>query len=171
MKLAALRKESFVLLSQQFEEGIVVSLSRQFEVGIVSAVRRQLSQIYFASPMWVFVQEHLAQIHRYSAVFPEAKIVAALRRQFSRKYFNSFIRREETFKIMGTASKQFAEFLSGILQMLSAKLEEKYIRASTAAWLNSSIMQQLAALIISLFFFRMGQFYETYSDDEKVSPR
>jgi hypothetical protein len=150
MKLEVSGKEVIGPLSKQFEEGIVVSLSRQFEDGIVSAVRRQLSQIYFASPMWVFVQEHLAQIHRYSAMFREEKIVAAMRRQFNRKYFSSFIRREETFKTMGAASKQFAEFFSGILQTLSVKLKEKYIRASNAAWLNSSIMQQLAAQINSL---------------------
>lgn len=170
MKLARCKNTISMSLPQQFREGIVVSLSRQFEDGIVSAVRRQLSQIFFGLPVWGLVQEPLAQIHLYSAMFPEEKIVAAMRRQFNRKYFSSFIRREETFKIMGTSSKQFAEFLSEILQILSAKLEEKYIRASTAALLNSSIMQQLAAQIISLFFIRMSQFYETYSDDEKVSP-
>jgi hypothetical protein len=150
MKLAGFKNKISSLLSQQIEEGIVVSLSRQFEDGIVSAVQRQLSQIYFGLPIWVYVQEPLAQIHRYSAIFPKEKIVAAVRRQFNRKYFSSFIRREETFKTMGAASKQFEEFLSGILQILSAKLKEKYIRASTASWLNSSIMQQLAALITSL---------------------
>jgi hypothetical protein len=51
---------------------------------------------------------------------------------------------------MGTTSLQFTELLSGIWQTASARLKEKYMRAFTAAWLDFSIMQQLAALITSL---------------------
>jgi len=70
MKLTGCKNTISSLLSQQFEEGIVVSLTRQFEKGIVYAVRRQLSQIYLGFPVCVFVQEPLAQFHRYSATFP-----------------------------------------------------------------------------------------------------
>ena len=110
MKLAAFGKESFGSLSQQFNEGIVVTLSRQFDEGIVYALRRQLSQ----------------------------------------KYSSSSVRREETSKIKGAVSLQSTKLLSGVWQMLYAKLEEKYKKAFKAAWLDSSIVQQLAALISSL---------------------
>lgn len=63
MKLAGCEKEIFVLLSQQFGEGIVVTLSQQFgekkrlklfqklDKGIVYAVRRQLNRTDFSLPV------------------------------------------------------------------------------------------------------------------------
>lgn len=77
-------------------------------------------------------------------------IVYALRIQSGRRYLSSSVHREETSNIMGAVSPQPAKSLSGILQMLYAKLEEKYMRTFTPVWLDSSIMQQLAALITSL---------------------
>lgn len=65
MKLAGYVKGIVSSLSLKFCKGIVVTLSRQFKEEIVYALRRQLSQIYFGLPIWVFVQESLAQIHLY----------------------------------------------------------------------------------------------------------
>jgi hypothetical protein len=84
------------------------------------------------------------------ATFPDEGIVAALRRQLSRKYSISSVRREETSKIKGAVSLQSTKLLLGVWQMLYAKLEKKYMRAFSVAWLDSSIVQQLAALITSL---------------------
>jgi len=56
MKLVGCGKEIFVLLSQQFNEGIV------------AALRRQLNQICFSLPKREFVEEALAQIHRYHSL-------------------------------------------------------------------------------------------------------
>jgi len=68
----------------------------------------------------------------------------------SQKYSSSSVRREETSKIKGAVSLQSTKLLSGVWQMLYAKLEEKYKKAFKAAWLDSSIVQQLAVLITSL---------------------
>ena len=84
MKLSAYGKESFVLLSQQFNEGIVASLSRQFEERIivslirqfseeiVAALRRQLNQIYFSLQERRNMQEPLAQIRWYHSLLGQA---------------------------------------------------------------------------------------------------
>jgi hypothetical protein len=56
MKLAGCGKEIYALLSQQFDEGIV------------AALRRQLNQICFSLPKREFVEEALAQIHRYHSL-------------------------------------------------------------------------------------------------------
>jgi len=60
MKLAAYGKESFVSLSQQFNEGIV------------AALRRQLNQIYFSLPEREIMQEPLAQIRWFHSLPDQA---------------------------------------------------------------------------------------------------